>query len=90
MGAKPPATEGWGSGGKASSRCRHGGSEPPALKNFVFFKLNFRSILIKLMLFKVAYKLAVQKYDYTKFINGLCDMSPLIKFQVSYLQAGKL
>ena len=39
LGAKPPAAGGWGFGGKAPSRRRHGGvgAEPPALKNFAFF-----------------------------------------------------
>ena len=44
MGAKPPASGGWGFGGKAPSRRRHGGlgAEPPALENFAFFcKNNF-------------------------------------------------
>ena len=44
LGAKPPATGGWGFGGKAPSRRRHGGlgAEPPALENFAFFcKNNF-------------------------------------------------
>ena len=37
-GAKPPAAEGWRSGGKAYSRRRHGGleAEPPTLENFAF------------------------------------------------------
>ena len=44
LGAKPPASGGWGVkglgfGGKAPSRRRHGGvgAEPPALENFAFF-----------------------------------------------------
>ena len=44
LGAKPPAAGGWGFGGKAPSRRRHGGlgAEPPALENFAFFcKNNF-------------------------------------------------
>ena len=37
-----PAAGGWGFGGKAPSRRRHGGlgKEPPALKNFAFFCKN--------------------------------------------------
>ena len=44
LGAKPSAAGGWGSGGKAPSRRRHGGlgAEPPALETFAFFcKNNF-------------------------------------------------
>ena len=44
LGAKPPAAGGWGFGGKAPSRRRHGGlgTEPPALEKFAFFcKNNF-------------------------------------------------
>ena len=44
VGAKPPAAGGWGFGGKAPSRRRHGGlgAEPQALENFACFcKNNF-------------------------------------------------
>ena len=59
----------WGSGGKASSRRRHGGlgAEPPALANFAFFckmKSNFRAILIKIMLFKRGIELSCARWFY--------------------------
>ena len=51
--APPPAAESWGSGGKSTTRRRHGDleAEPPARENFVFCwqkYLNFWLILIKI------------------------------------------
>ena len=55
--------------------CGSLGAEPPALENFVFFGKNNLLLSLfcqKLMLWNVAQKLAVQKYNCTSCINGLC------------------
>ena len=76
LGAKPPAAESWGFGGKAPSRRRHGGlgAKPRALENFAFFcKNNFILGLfwLKNNVFKTWLRNWQCKHDKTGGMNGL-------------------